>query len=101
MHLLAARSTGVAHITPQVDPVPGGPTGEGARGGTQPGQRPGTHGRAGAGQGPSRVGRGGPGGGRRAHVRPYVTIAAVGARPVPADRGWFELVRCHSDAAAL
>ncbi|TFK14268.1 tectonic-2 [Platysternon megacephalum] len=29
-----------------------------------------------------------------------VTIAAGGSGscPVPADRGWFELVRCHSDA---
>lgn len=97
MHLLADGRAVVAHISSQVDPVPVGPAGGRGPGGAEPAQRLGT---PGARRGP---GWAGPAGGarRRAHVRPYVTIAAVGARPVPADRGWFELVRCHGDAAAL
>lgn len=61
MHLLAAGRAGVVHITPQVDPVPGGHTGEEARR-TQPARRLGT---AGARQGPDRGrGRARGGGGR-------------------------------------
>lgn len=64
MHLLAAGRAGVAHITPQVDPVPDGHTGEGASGGHSP-----RRGSAGAGQGQrkgqgprrGRAGRGGRG----------------------------------------
>lgn len=58
MHLLAARSTGVAHITPQVDPVPGGPTGEGAREGHSPRRGPARTAGPGPGRGQSRAGAG-------------------------------------------
>lgn len=90
MHLLAAGRAGTAHITR------GGPrdSGPGAGGAAAVPARS-----ALSGQGAGR--RGGRGWAWRALrvFAAHVTIAA-GQRPgpVPADRGWFELVRCHSDA---
>lgn len=106
----AAGGAGVAHITPQVDPVLGGPTGERGPGGTQPTQSLGRAGAGGRDRGRGRAGTGirtgagtGAGPRRGGGAAPCACSAARhnsggGSAPVAADRGWFELVRCHSDA---